>query len=89
MNKHKLFSVPLAALLLAYLVPLHANAVPLPVKVFILAGQSNMEGQGVADLTGKDYNGGRGTLAALLRDPAQATRFNHLRTTDGLSLIHI
>ena len=24
-----------------------------PVKVFILAGQSNMEGQGVADLDGK------------------------------------
>ena len=28
-----------------------------PVKVFILAGQSNMEGQAVSDLDGKDYNG--------------------------------
>ncbi len=27
-----------------------------PLKVFILAGQSNMEGQAVADLNGKDYN---------------------------------
>ena len=41
-----------------------------PVKVFILAGQSNMEGQAVADLDGKDYNGGKGTLKALLNDPA-------------------
>ena len=29
------------------------------VKVFILAGQSNMEGQAVVDLTGKDYNDGK------------------------------
>jgi hypothetical protein len=54
-----------------------------PVKVFILAGQSNMEGQGVADLTGKDYNGGRGTLATLMRDPAKAALFKHLKTADG------
>ena len=33
-----------------------------PVKIFILAGQSNMEGQAVADLEGKDYNDGKGTL---------------------------
>ena len=31
-----------------------------PVKVFILAGQSNMEGQAVVDLDGKDYNNGEG-----------------------------
>ena len=31
-----------------------------PVKVFLLAGQSNMEGQAVADLDGKDYNHGKG-----------------------------
>ena len=54
-----------------------------PVKVFILAGQSNMEGQGVADLAGKDYNGGRGTLATLMSDPAQAARFKHLKTAAG------
>src|SRR3954451_17251 len=39
-----------------------------PVQVFILAGQSNMEGQAVVDLDGKNYNGGKGTLKALLRD---------------------
>ena len=42
-----------------------------PVKVFILAGQSNMEGQAVADLGGRDYNGGQGTLKSLLDDPAK------------------
>lgn len=54
-----------------------------PVKVFILAGQSNMEGQAVADLDGPDYNAGKGTLAYLLRDPAKAPRFAHLRSSDG------
>jgi len=54
-------------------------AAPKPLKVFILAGQSNMEGQAVADLDGKDYNEGKGTLAALLRDPAKAAMFSHLR----------
>lgn len=44
------------------------------VKVFILAGQSNMEGQAVADLAGKDYNEGRGTLKAVLADPQRAAR---------------
>jgi hypothetical protein len=42
------------------------------VKVFILAGQSNMEGQAVVDLAGKDYNDGRGTLACADRCPARA-----------------
>ena len=54
---------------------------PKPVKVFILAGQSNMEGQAVADLDGKDYNDGKGTLKALLNDPAKAALVKHLRTT--------
>lgn len=56
---------------------------PLPVKVFILAGQSNMEGQAVVDLSGKDYNEGRGTLAVLMSDPAKASRFAHLKDKDG------
>ncbi len=56
---------------------------PLPVKVFILAGQSNMEGQAVVDLEGRDYNDGKGTLATLLQDPALAPRLRHLRNADG------
>ena len=54
-----------------------------PVRVFILAGQSNMEGQAVVDLDGKDYNQGRGTLKALLNDPQRARRMGHLRDADG------
>ncbi|MFY7954195.1 MAG: sialate O-acetylesterase [Armatimonadaceae bacterium] len=38
-------------------------------RVFLLAGQSNMEGQSVVDLSGNDYNQGRGTLVDVLREP--------------------
>jgi hypothetical protein len=75
------------ALLLALLtfgsVPARAAEPPKPVKVFVLAGQSNMEGQAVADLEGKDYNDGKGTLKALLNDPAKAPLVKHLRTGKG------
>ncbi|MBK7998228.1 MAG: prolyl oligopeptidase family serine peptidase [Verrucomicrobia bacterium] len=54
-----------------------------PLKVFILAGQSNMEGQAVADLEGKDYNNGKGTLAGLMRNATFAEKFKHLRGADG------
>lgn len=54
-----------------------------PVKVFILAGQSNMEGQAVSDLEGDDYNGGKGTLKFLLNDPKKLPLFKHVRDKDG------
>jgi hypothetical protein len=54
-----------------------------PVKVFILAGQSNMEGQAVVDLDGPDYNGGKGTLVYLMKDPAKAQLFKHLKNDQG------
>lgn len=54
-----------------------------PLKVFILAGQSNMEGQAVVDLEGKDYNNGRGTLATLMKEPAFAAKYAHLRDARG------
>ena len=60
-----------------------AADVPKPLKVFILAGQSNMEGQAVVDLDGKDYNGGKGTLNFLLNDPETRAAFQHLRLADG------
>src|SRR4249919_2048270 len=60
-----------------------AEAQQPPVRVFILAGQSNMEGQAVADLDGKDYNDGKGTLKALLKDPAKAPLVKHLATEKG------
>ena len=52
-------------------------------KVFILIGQSNMEGQGVVDLKGPDYNDGRGTLVALADDPATTELVAPLRAGDG------
>ncbi len=56
-----------------------------PLKVFILAGQSNMEGQAVSDLAGKDYNGGQCVLSPLpgLRE-AVLTSSGALRHRQGL-----
>lgn len=68
---------------LLFLGSLAADQGPLPVKVFILAGQSNMEGQAVLDLEGKNYNSGKGTLGKLLEDPEKARLMGHLRNKDG------
>ena len=48
-----------------------------PLKVFVLAGQSNMEGQGM--VSGEKP----GTLESLLKDPASAPRFKHLVDAQG------
>lgn len=53
------------------------------VKVFILAGQSNMEGQAVVELKGPDYNDGKGTLETFMSDPRDASKFRHLKGADG------
>ena len=52
-------------------------------KVFILAGQSNMQGQGVADLAGRNYNEGKGTLVDVMSKPEAGTRYAHLKQPDG------
>ncbi len=55
-----------------------------PVMVFILAGQSNMEGQAVVDLDHpKYYNGGKGNLEHVMRDPAKAHLYAHLKDKKG------
>ena len=54
------------------------------IRVFLLAGQSNMEGHAVVDLDHEEhYNGGRGTLVKLLEDPKWEPRLSHLRDKDG------
>lgn len=53
-----------------------------PVQVFILAGQSNMEGQGII-AANPARNEGRGTLEWLLTNPETAPRFSRLRHVDG------
>jgi len=74
----------LLAILPACAAPDASPPKPQRIQVFVLAGQSNMEGQAVVDLDHeKHYNGGRGTLARLLDDPEQATRFRHLRDASG------
>jgi alpha-galactosidase len=58
------------------------SAADKPVKVFILAGQSNMEGQGFIAAEPK-RNGGKGSLEFLVKEPSTAARFAHLVSPDG------
>lgn len=67
--------------------PLHAADPPAQtptktLRVFLLAGQSNMEGQAVSDLDGRDYNQGRGTLLWLLKNPETAKLAQYWRMPD-------
>lgn len=77
--------IPRLAILLFFLALPHpgvARAATGPVQVFILAGQSNMEGAGqVAANTNR--NGGRGSLEFLVKDPATAKRFAPLVDAAG------
>ncbi|MEP6673120.1 MAG: sialate O-acetylesterase [Chthoniobacter sp.] len=59
-----------------------ASAAPPPVKVFILAGQSNMEGQGFIAADPK-RNGGKGSLEYLVKDAATAAHFKQLVDGQG------
>lgn len=53
-----------------------------PVKVFILAGQSNMVGQGLVPLI-PERNEGRGSLEYLFGNPETASRFAHTVDENG------
>lgn len=50
------------------------------VQVFVLAGQSNMQGHGKID---SDVNEGQGSLRWLVRNPETAPRFQHLLDPQG------
>ncbi len=55
-----------------------------PVKVFLLAGQSNMEGQGVVSMDHPQYyNGGRGNLVNTMKDPNKGPLLRHLKDDKG------
>lgn len=57
---------------------------PPTLRVFLLAGQSNMEGQAVVDLDHEQhYNGGRGTLQHVIANARDKQRYQHLRDQDG------
>lgn len=69
--------------LLATLAASHpAEAATQPVRVFILAGQSNMEGHGFIAAEPK-RNGGKGSLEFLVKDVGTAKRFAHLVDAAG------
>ncbi|MBT3199473.1 MAG: sialate O-acetylesterase [Phycisphaerales bacterium] len=53
-----------------------------PLKVFILAGQSNMQGYGKIKMDPK-RNGGKGTLEYAVKAPATAGRMKHVVGADG------
>jgi len=67
-----------SALLLALAIPASGK----PLHVFILAGQSNMQGQGFVDADPK-RNGGKGSLEYLVKQSATAAQFKHLVDKDG------
>jgi len=55
-----------------------------PVKVFILAGQSNMQGQGVVAMDDpRDYNGGKGNLEYVMANSPLAPMYKHLKDAKG------
>lgn len=55
-----------------------------PIKVFILAGQSNMEGQGVVSMDGeRDYNGGKGNLVWSMKHSKSAEKMKCLKNEKG------
>ena len=68
---------------LVFATTVHAADPPRPLQVFILAGQSNMEGQAVADLDGKNYNDGKGTLNFLLRAQNASSMVQRFQQVDG------
>ena len=48
-------------------------------RVFLLAGQSNMQGQGVVDFDHPEYyNGGRGILKNVMKKPKRAHLYKHI-----------
>ncbi len=79
---------------LTFLTPARA-ADPKPVRVYILAGQSNMEGQGFIAAEAK-RNEGKGSLEYLVKQPATAAKFKPLvddagkwRTRDDVFITYL
>lgn len=78
------FIITLIALMSAFPAVNHAADSQQPVKVFLLAGQSNMQGQGVVEMDHpENYNGGKGNLAWSMTHSASKGRMRHLRDASG------
>ncbi|MAE46739.1 MAG: sialate O-acetylesterase [Planctomycetes bacterium] len=73
---------PFLALALLSAAPLATTAKQVPLKVFILAGQSNMVGAGEVKAN-PDRNGGQGTLEHLVKSNSKSKKYNHLVDGNG------
>jgi hypothetical protein len=79
---------------IAYLIGLVIALLPLlsgkqlkSFQVFLLAGQSNMQGQGVVDMDHpKYYNGGRGNLVRVMQETNTPELYQHLKIKKGSGL---
>jgi len=79
-----LLSLCVGLLLLAGTSDADAADQPKKLQVFILAGQSNMEGQGVVAMDHPQYyNGGKGNLVWSMEHSASKDRMKHLRDANG------
>ncbi len=83
LNPMKLFQLAFVLLLLINRSLFAADA---PVQVFVLAGQSNMEGQGFIAADPK-RNEGRGSLEYIVQHADTAARYKHLQPSDGKWLV--
>jgi len=64
--------------------PTKENIRKVSTKVFILAGQSNMEGQGVVSMNHPEfYNGGKGNLEWSMKHSSSAEKMRHLKDDKG------
>ena len=81
-NRSPVAAVMLATMALFTSIPTLAALKQKPIKVFILAGQSNMQGAGIIKAD-PQRNGGKGSLETLVKDPATAKRFAPLVDKDG------
>ena len=73
-----------AILTAALLCVLSPSSFAQSIKVFILAGQSNMEGQGVVSMDGEQgYNGGKGNLVWSVQNSKSAEKLKKLKNEKG------
>ena len=81
MMKHSIRAA-LALIAATTMNPVHAEEAPL--RVFLLAGQSNMEGQGVVEMDHpQHYNSGKGNLVWSMENSASRDRMKHLKNSKG------
>lgn len=83
LSKTSILAMHIALVLTSQSALLAAEGSKKPLKVFILAGQSNMEGAGAVKSGPNSRNDGQGTLEYLVKLPATAKRFKHTVDSSG------